>query len=126
MADMANMADTANTADIMANTANILARCRREADTSSAEAGRRGGKWSGRNWSGGNWSGDWWHHRFSGDRFIFSGGFGYPYYWNRYPGWGWSVPYAFNYGYYSYGYYPSYWYDYDYYCSISRKRFFGP
>src|SRR4029450_1548729 len=34
------MADTANTADIMANTANILARCRREADTSSAEAGR--------------------------------------------------------------------------------------
>jgi hypothetical protein len=37
---MANMADTANTADIMANTANILARCRREADTSSAEAGR--------------------------------------------------------------------------------------
>ena len=34
---MANMADTA---DIMANTANILARYRREADTSSAEAGR--------------------------------------------------------------------------------------
>jgi hypothetical protein len=34
------MADTANTADFMANTANILARCRREADTSSTEAGR--------------------------------------------------------------------------------------
>jgi hypothetical protein len=32
------MADTADTADIMANKANILARCRREADTSSAAA----------------------------------------------------------------------------------------
>jgi hypothetical protein len=34
------MADTADTADIMANTANILARYRREADTSLVEAGR--------------------------------------------------------------------------------------
>jgi len=34
------MADTADTADIMANTANILARYRREVDTSSAEAGQ--------------------------------------------------------------------------------------
>ncbi len=34
------MADTADTADTMANRANILARDRREADTSSAEAGR--------------------------------------------------------------------------------------
>ena len=34
------MADTADTADIMANKANILARYRREADASSAEAGR--------------------------------------------------------------------------------------
>ena len=34
------MADTADTADTMANRANILARYRREADTSSAEAGR--------------------------------------------------------------------------------------
>ena len=41
---MADTADTANImavmADIMAVTADILARCRREADTSSAEAGR--------------------------------------------------------------------------------------
>src|SRR4029453_7693290 len=34
------MADMADTADIMANMPNILARCRREADASSAEAGR--------------------------------------------------------------------------------------
>ena len=33
------MADTADTADTMANTANILARNRREADATSAEAG---------------------------------------------------------------------------------------
>ena len=33
------MADTADTADTMANTANILARYRREADATSAEAG---------------------------------------------------------------------------------------
>jgi hypothetical protein len=37
---MADMEDTADTADIMANKANILARYRREADASSAEAGR--------------------------------------------------------------------------------------
>jgi hypothetical protein len=37
---MEDMADTAGTADIMANTANILARYRREVDASSAEAGR--------------------------------------------------------------------------------------
>ena len=33
------MADTADTADTMANTANIIARYRREADATSAEAG---------------------------------------------------------------------------------------
>ena len=82
--------------------------------------------WSGRNWNRGNWRGDWRYNRFSGDRFIFIGGSGYPYYRGWYPSWGWRVPYAFNYGYYSYGYYPSYWYDYDPYCSVSRKRFFGP
>jgi hypothetical protein len=37
---MADMADTTDTADIMAGAADILARYRREADTSSAEAGR--------------------------------------------------------------------------------------
>jgi hypothetical protein len=34
------MADTADAADIMANTADILAQCRNEADTRLAEAGR--------------------------------------------------------------------------------------
>jgi hypothetical protein len=82
--------------------------------------------WGGRNWSGGNWSGNWRHHGFYGDRFIFTGGFGYPYYWGWYPSlgwsvswgwypsWGWSVPYALSYGYDSYGYYPSYGYEYGY------------
>jgi hypothetical protein len=64
-----------------------------------------------RNWNGGNWSGRNWS---GGDRFIFSGGFGYPYYWDSYPSWSWSIPYAFNYGYYSYGYYPSYGYGFGY------------
>src|SRR5438552_9453754 len=67
----------------------------------------RGGKWSGGNWSGRNWGG--------GDRFVFIGGFGYPYYWDWYPSWGWGIPYAFNYGYYSSGYSPSYRHDYDQY-----------
>ena len=59
--------------------------------------------WSGRNWSRGNWSGRNW-----------SGGFGYPYdYWDLYPSWSWSIPYAFNYGYYSNGY-PSYGYGFGY------------
>jgi hypothetical protein len=57
-----------------------------------------GGNWSGRNWSGGNWS----------------GGFGYPYYWDSYPSWSWGIPYVFNYGYYSNGYYPSYGYGFGY------------
>jgi hypothetical protein len=64
-----------------------------------------------RNWSGGNWSGHNWN---GGDRFIYSGGFGYPYYWDSYPSWSWSVPYVFNYGYYSNGYYPSYGYGFGY------------
>src|SRR6266446_7318010 len=70
-----------------------------------------GGKWSGGKWSGGNWSGRNWS---GGDRFVFIGGFGYPYYWDWYPSWGWGIPYAFNYGYYSSGYYPSYGYGFDY------------
>src|SRR6266487_752236 len=67
--------------------------------------------WSGGNWSGGNWGGRNWG---GGDRFVFIGGFGYPYYWDWYPSWGWGIPYAFNYGYYSSGYYPSYGYGFDY------------
>src|SRR5438876_6462194 len=69
------------------------------------------GNWSSRNWSGRKWS---WGNWSGGDRFIFVGGFGYPYYWNWYPYWGWGVPYAFNYGYYSYGYNPSYGYGFGY------------
>jgi hypothetical protein len=63
-----------------------------------------------RNWSGRNWSGDWrHHHRFSNDRFIFIGGFGYPFY--GYPSYGY---YPYDYYGYDYGYYP-YGYDYNYY-----------
>src|SRR5260370_13049856 len=51
-----------------------------------------GRNWSGRNWSGGNWSGRNWS---GGDQFIFTGGFGYPYYWDWYPSWSWSIPYVF-------------------------------
>jgi hypothetical protein len=69
----------------------------------------RGGKWTAGKWTGGIWGGGNW----SGDRFIFSDGFGYPYYGNWYPSWSWSIPYAFNYDYYS-GYNPSYRHDYDY------------
>jgi len=75
----------------------------------------RGGKWSGGKWSGGKWSGGNWSGRNwgGGDRFVFIGGFGYPYYWDWYPSWGWGIPYAFNYGYYSSGYNTSHRYDYD-------------
>ena len=69
-----------------------------------------GQNWSGRNWSGSNWSGDWRHHhhrRFSGDQFIFLGGFGFPFL--GYPYYGY-YPYDYGYG-YGYGY-P---YGYDYY-----------
>src|SRR5215475_9127305 len=52
----------------------------------------RGGNW-GRKWSGGNWSGG---------------------HWDSYPSWGWGIPYALNYGYASYGYYPSYTYGFGY------------
>ena len=95
------MADTADTADTMANTANILARYRREADATSAEAGRNSAAANRQNTAtgaaetgeavigaaignGGYWGG--------GSRFIFIGG-GYPYYWNWYPYWGWRYPY---------------------------------
>jgi Putative peptidoglycan binding domain len=75
----------------------------------------RGGKWSGGKWSAGKWSGgNWSGGNWSGDRFIFSGGFGYPYYGNWYPFWSWGIPYVFNYGYYSNGYYPSYGYGFGY------------
>ena len=46
----------------------------------------RGGNWSDRNWSGRNWSG--------GNQFIFTGGYGPPFFYG-YP----------SYGYYPYGYY---------------------
>jgi hypothetical protein len=61
-----------------------------------------------RNWSGQNWSGDWRRHRFSRDRFIFSGGFGFPFFYG-YPYYGY---YPYDYYGYGYGYDP---YGYDYY-----------
>src|SRR5436190_1673945 len=74
--------------------------------TVRAGHGGQGGHGGGRNWEGSNWSG--------GDGFGFSGGFGYPHYWDWYPSWGWGIPYLFNYGYYSCGYYPSYGYGFGY------------
>jgi hypothetical protein len=66
-------------------------------------------------WNGNRWSGDWRHRgRFRDrDRFIFFGGFGFPYY---------GYPYGYYpYDYYGYGYYPygygyssPYGYNYDY------------
>jgi len=53
----------------------------------------RGGNWSSRNWSGGNWSG--------GNQFIFTGGYGSPFFYG-YP----------SYGYYPYGYYGNQGYGY--------------
>src|SRR6266446_2967924 len=50
----------------------------------------RGGTWSGRNWSGGNWGGDWRHHHgFSDNQFIFTGGFGFPFFYG-YPNYGYD------------------------------------
>jgi hypothetical protein len=60
---------------------------------------RRGGNRSGRNWNGQNWSG--------GNQFIFTGGFGVPYY-----GYG-SYPYGYyNQPAYGYGYYGNQGYGY--------------
>jgi hypothetical protein len=66
-------------------------------------------------WNGNRWSGDWRHRgRFRDrDRFIFFGGFGFPYYGYHYG----YYPYDYyGYGYYPYGYgYSSpYGYNYDY------------
>ena len=60
--------------------------------TFSRGGNRSGHNWSGRNWSGQNWSG--------GNQFIFTGGFGVPYY---------------GYGSYPYGYYNQPAYGYGYY-----------
>src|SRR5262249_19795462 len=59
--------------------------------------------WNGRDWSvgylgGRNLSGSYW-----------GGGN-----WDWYPSGGWGIPYALNYGYYSYGYYPWYRYGFGY------------
>src|SRR5262249_9042906 len=91
--DTANMADAA---DIMADTADILARCRRKVDTSSAEAGRNSAAANGERIEIGVAA--------NGEAVA---GIGTPYS-------GWGIPYALNYGYYSYGYYPSYRYGFDY------------
>jgi hypothetical protein len=77
-----------------------------------------GGNWrSGGNWSGGNWSGDWRHRdRFSGgNQFIFSGGFGFPFFY--------GYPY-YGYGSYPYGYSP-YGYNYDYYSQPAYGYGYG-
>ena len=61
--------------------------------------------WSGRNWNGRNWSGNNWS---GGNQFIFTGGFGVPYY-----GYG-SYPYGYyNQPAYGYGYYGNQGYGYS-------------
>jgi hypothetical protein len=61
--------------------------------TFSRSGNRSGRNWSGGNWSGGNWSG--------GNQFIFTGGYGSPFFYG-YP----------SYGYYPYGYYGNQGYGY--------------
>jgi hypothetical protein len=64
----------------------------------------RGGNWSSRNWSGGNWSG--------GNQFIFTGGFGFPYYgYGSYP-YGYYGNQGYGYGNQGYGYYGNQGYGY--------------
>jgi len=124
----------------MADTADILARCRREVDTSSAEAGRNsapanGGRIeigvaaNGVAANGAAVAGIWYPYSGWGIPYAlnygyypygyypsYRYGFGYPYYWGWYPYCRWGYPYW---------YYPSYWYVYDD-CSVSRKRFLHP
>ena len=85
--------------------------------TRSAGTFRQGGF---NRWNGNGWSGDWRHrgHFRDRDRFIFFGGFGFPYYGCPYG----YYPYDYyGYGYYPYGYSSPYGYDYDY----SREPAYG-
>ena len=85
--------------------------------TGSAGTFRQGGF---NRWSGNRWSGDWRHrgHFRDRDRFIFFGGFGFPYY--GYP-YGYYPYDYYGYGYYPYGYSSPYGYDYGY----SREPAYG-
>jgi len=75
---------------------------------------RQGGfnHWNGNHWNGNRWSGDWRHrgHFRDRDRFIFFGGFGFPYY--GYPYYGYYPYDYYGYGYNPYGYSAPYGYDY--------------
>ena len=69
-----------------------------------------------RNW-GGNWgSGGYWS---GGSRFIFIGGFGFPFY--SYPYYGYSPYYNYSYGSYLYGYSPYSYNNYDYYSQPAYR-----
>jgi Putative peptidoglycan binding domain len=83
--------------------------------TRNAGTFRQGGlnRWNGNRWNGNRWSGDWRHrgHLRDRDRFIFFGGFDFPYDYG-YPYYGY-----YSYDYYGYGYNPYGYsapgYDYD-------------
>src|SRR5438552_15257782 len=75
-------------------------------------------------WNGNRWSGDWRHrgHFRDRDRFIFFGGFGFPYYGYPYGYYPYDYyGYDYGYGYYPYGYSSPYGYDYGY----SREPAYG-
>jgi len=89
--------------------------------THSAGTFRQGGF---NRWNGNRWSGDWRHrgHFRDRDRFIFFGGFGFPYYGYPYGYYPYGYyGYDYGYGYYPYGYSSPYGYDYDY----SREPAYG-
>ena len=89
--------------------------------TGSAGTFRQGGF---NRWNGNRWSGDWRHrgHFRDRDRFIFFGGFGFPYYGYPYGYYPYDYyGYDYGYGYYPYGYSSPYGYDYGY----SREPAYG-
>jgi len=89
--------------------------------TGSAGTFRQGGF---NRWNGNRWSGDWRHrgHFRDRDRFIFFGGFGFPYYGYPYGYYPYDYyGYGYGYGYYPYGYSSPYGYDYGY----SREPAYG-
>jgi len=84
-------------------------------------------------WNGNRWSGNWRHRgdrdfdrdRDFHNRFIFFGGFGFPYYGYGYPYYGYYPYDYYGYGYYPYGYSAPYGYDYGYYSGSAYGYNYG-
>ena len=82
-------------------------------------------------WNGNRWSGNWRHRgdrdfdrdRDFHNRFVFFGGFGFPYY--GYPYYGYYPYDYYGYGYYPYGYSAPYGYDYGYYSGSAYGHNYG-